>query len=376
MESIVSPRSFFALILALASGGTAAIGVNSYVRNRASTGTNQELVKVALASADIPRGTLVKANQVKFQDIPKHLVHPRAITKLDDAVNRAVITPMLKDEPLLDGKLAPKGSRGSMASVTKPGMRAFTIQTPSLAAGVAGFVMPGDHVDVLLTMTGDSNGGSTSTLLQNVEVLAVDQRIEAPAENKLDLNQLRSVTLHVTPEQSLLLNLAQSKGMLHLSLRNPDDIQDSKTRPAILADLPSRLISPAKVFETAPAPVVEVIPPEKVAEVIPPKPVESRNYVYVYRTSLQRVEKHRTDGTPASLEPSETIVDSPRGVEVRYTSSLPGRLDGNEGQAERPAAPEVAESPRSARPIDIKTIQGFRGGAISLGRADQADDGH
>src|SRR5262249_15547931 len=163
--------------------------------------------------------SMVTKEHLKIREVPKDHVHVRAVTKIDDAVNRAAMTPLIKDEALLEDKLAPKGSRGSMAWVTKSGMRAFTIHTPSLASGVAGFVMPGDRVDVLLTMTGETNdgrgGGSTSTLLQNIEVMAVDQTIEAPAENKLDVNKLRSVTLHVTPDQALKLELGQNRGTLH-----------------------------------------------------------------------------------------------------------------------------------------------------------------
>jgi pilus assembly protein CpaB len=184
---------------------------------------------------------VLTADLIKTREVPKDQVHARAVTSVEEALSRAVMTPLMKDEPVLDGKLAPKGSRGSMAWVTRPGMRAFTIQTTNLAAGVAGFVMPGDRVDVLLTMRAEVNdgsgGGSTVTLLQNIEVLAVDQRVDAPAENKVDATQLRSVTLQVTPDQALALDLGQNNGTLHLSLRNPEDGRNANTRPATLTDL-------------------------------------------------------------------------------------------------------------------------------------------
>src|SRR5262249_21275269 len=103
------------------------------------------------------------------------------------------------------------------------------------------FVLPGNKVDVLLTVAdqgeNDPTGGTTTTLLQNVECLAVDQTMDAPVANKIDLKEMRSVTLLVTPQQANLLNLAQNKGTLHLDLRNVGDAQDGKTRPATLADL-------------------------------------------------------------------------------------------------------------------------------------------
>jgi Flp pilus assembly protein CpaB len=121
-------------------------------------------------------------------------------------------------------KLSPKGQR-RLASLVSEGMRAFTIKT-NVASGVAGFILPGNKVDVILTVDSSrlstvgsidrTGGGSTTTLLQNVEILAVDQKVEAPAENKVNSNDLRSVTLLVTPSQAAKLSLGQSKGDLHL----------------------------------------------------------------------------------------------------------------------------------------------------------------
>jgi pilus assembly protein CpaB len=102
-------------MLALVFGGSAAVGVSSYVKNRPLEAAIPDLAKVVVAAVDIPRGSVVTTDQVKLRDVPKDQLHARAITKLEDAVNRAVMTPLIKDEPLLEGKLAPKGSRGSMA---------------------------------------------------------------------------------------------------------------------------------------------------------------------------------------------------------------------------------------------------------------------
>jgi pilus assembly protein CpaB len=229
-----------AVALSLVLGGSTAVGVSRYTAPTVSVVT-ADTAKVVVAAVDLPRGSHVTPLQVKLIDVPKDQVPARAVTKTEDAVNRAVTMPMFKDEPLHEGKLAPKGSRGSMSWVTKPGMRAFTIQTQNMSAGVAGFVMPGDRVDVLLAMSNDTNDGSggaaTTTLLQNVEVMAVDQVIEAPAANKVDSSQMRSVTLQVTPDQALVLDLGQTKGTLHLSLRNPEDHDNARTRPATLAAL-------------------------------------------------------------------------------------------------------------------------------------------
>ena len=95
-----------------------------------------------------------------------------------------------------------------------------------MAQGVAGFILPGNRVDVLLSLgeisgTHETGGGSTITLHQNVEILAVDQKMDAPSDNKVDTKDLRSVTLLVTPQQANLLDLGQNKGMLHLCAPQP-----------------------------------------------------------------------------------------------------------------------------------------------------------
>ena len=122
------------------------------------------------------------------------------------------------------------------------GMRAFTIRTPHVAAGVGGFILPGNRVDVLLTTSGSgpndvTGGGATTTLLQNVEVLAVAQRLDAPEANKVDPKEVSSVTLLVTPDHAAKLDLGMNRGLLHLALRNPEDNEEAETRPATMSQL-------------------------------------------------------------------------------------------------------------------------------------------
>ncbi len=143
-------------------------------------------------------------------------------------------------EPLLKGKVGDVGIGASC--LVKPGMRAYTISTPTVAQGVSGFVLPGNHVDVLLTVTkanrdDGTGGGVTTTLLQNVEILAADQRLDS-AETKADAKQtLKSVTLLVTPEMAAKLSLAQTAGTLHLSLRNDTDQSIAETDPVTIREL-------------------------------------------------------------------------------------------------------------------------------------------
>jgi pilus assembly protein CpaB len=204
---------------------------------------------------------------------PKEMLPEGAISRTTSARGRSALVPILAGEPLLDKKLASKDAGRGLAALVPKGMRAYTIQASKAPSSVAGFVLPGNRVDVLLNLRGshddDTGGGSTTTLLQAVEILAVDQELDAPADNKVDVASLGTVTLLVTPEQAALLDLGQHMGQLTLSLRNPEDMAESKAHPAILADIRYRQEKPvepsgegeevAMTFPSSP-PVVEEEP--------------------------------------------------------------------------------------------------------------------
>jgi pilus assembly protein CpaB len=268
------------VMLALVFGLSAAVGVNAVMSGK--SGPQVDTVPIVVAAVNIPRGVMITADQVKTRDFPRSLAPPGALSKPAEVVERTVFTPMVQEEPILESKLAPKGSGRGLAALITPGMRAFTIQTTTVAAGVAGFVLPGNKVDVLLTVADQSTddqtgGGSTTTLLQNVEILAVDQRMEAPADNKVDTKELRSVTLLVAPDQANQLELGQSKGTLHLALRSPNDNRDAHTRPALLSELRYRSGKPwderAKgVLEALGKLLAQRKPDPPVAPAVAPKP--------------------------------------------------------------------------------------------------------
>jgi pilus assembly protein CpaB len=296
----VSPRSGLIVMLSLVFGGSAAVGVNKYVTNMQPVVQKIDTVPVVVTVEEIPRGTSITKSLVKTRDYPKAMVPPGTLAKVEDVLDRAVFIPLVKDEPVLDGKLAPKGAGRGMAALVPNGMRAFTIHTPNVASGVAGFILPGNKVDVLLTM--DSKGGSmTTTLLQNLEILAVDQSIDAPPENKVDSKQLRSVTLLVTPDQAAKLGLAQNKGSLHLSLRNLKDDQHANTSSASLAQL-------LGIREESPVKVVEA----------PKPPPPRKKGVPIYYSASNAVRWRPSEwvyDTPAGAGESESKVDGPKVVQ-------------------------------------------------------------
>jgi pilus assembly protein CpaB len=236
----MSIRTVLILLLALVFGLSAALGVNLLLRKPEPE--KPEMVPVVVAATNVPRFATLTLKQVRVRELPPDAVPSGALTQVEEAVDRAVFSGLVRDEIVLEDKLSAKGAGRGMASAVPPGMRAFTISTTTHASGVAGFILPGSRVDVLLTVTRSgqndpTGGGQTSTLIQDVEILAVDQLVKPPAESRVDPKELRSVTLLVTPKQAAKLDLGQNKGILHLTLRNPEDHTAAETRPATLADL-------------------------------------------------------------------------------------------------------------------------------------------
>ena len=237
----MSFRSALVILLALVCGLSAAAGVNRLRQSPDATPSGVETCPVVVSVVDIPRGVMISADHLTVKAWPAEMVPPGALSKVEDAVDKVPRTGMVKGEPVIDVKIA-DGIGGLVSNLIPEGMRAFTIHTPTVASGVAGLVQPGDNVDIVLTVSraaikDHTGGGSATTLLQNIEVLAVDQDVETQADRKVDRNGLRSVTLIVTQDQANKLSLAQSKGTLHLSLRRPGDDVDSNTVPVTFNDI-------------------------------------------------------------------------------------------------------------------------------------------
>jgi pilus assembly protein CpaB len=213
------------------------------VLNQKAPQPTDDMVDVVVAKAAVPRGKLITPDLLEVKSWPKDLAPAAALSKLDDVKDRSALQAFVPGEPVFESKLAVKGAIGGMASLIPTGKRAYTIQTKASSTKVGGFVLPGNLVDVLLTfrssgVNDDTGGGSTTTILQAVEVLAVGKQIETitPADS-VNAQEIESVTILVTPEQVARLDLGQTLGMLSLSLRNPNDLEEAKTSPATIADI-------------------------------------------------------------------------------------------------------------------------------------------
>jgi pilus assembly protein CpaB len=225
--------------LALIAGIAAAIGVRRLARQWEPQPVEPTVAVVTMAD-DVARGDRIPATALTVSRWPQSRVPADAVLDRDSTIGRVALVPLISGQPVFQSFLAPVNAVPGLASLVPEGMRAFTIRTPTIASGVAGFVLPGNRVDVLLTVGAVpflAPGTVTVTLLQSVEIMAVDQSLDAENMPPSRTKQLKSVTLLVTPEQAAKLSLAQNGGTLELSLRNPADHQPATTVPITVADL-------------------------------------------------------------------------------------------------------------------------------------------
>lgn len=250
--------------------------VGAFISQQRSGGSDV-MVEVVIAAEDLPWGTILSEQSVKLSRFPKESVPEGALTQISEVVGRTSRDSLGRGQMLLQGRLTEVGAGRGLPPLIPRGMRAVSIQTPTVSSGVTGFVVPGNKVDVVLTMHGQgmddvSGGGRTITLLQNVSVLAVDQNIEAPSENKMDLKEMRTVTLVVTPKQAQELDLGQNKGVLRLTLRNPldEEINDVPQVTVVSLTTPGRDPS-----ESMASTELDGLPASPLAETVDGTPVVS-----------------------------------------------------------------------------------------------------
>ena len=187
--------------------------------------------KVLVAQRALPVGTIITADSISFQEWPKDLVKDAYFidgeAQMDKLLGTVVRYQITAGQPITQGALVSPGDRGFLAAALGAGMRAITIPVSAKSA-VAGFVFPGDRIDLMLTQTVKGGDGpslkATETILRNLRVLATDQSTEAKKEKgKTVVRAYRTVTLEVTPKLAEKIAVAQNIGSLSLSLRSLAD---------------------------------------------------------------------------------------------------------------------------------------------------------
>lgn len=223
------------LLVALLVSAGASFVVYRVVVSRTASSTPTQTAQVMVAARNLEIGTLVK--EVDFRPGPwAGPMLKGLVTKKDGLVGRGVIAPIYEGEPILENRLAPPGAGGGLAATIPAGMRACAVRVNEIV-GVAGFVVPGMRVDVLISGTppGHSNGPLVRTLLQNIEVLSAGQNYQKDAEGKPVLVPV--VNLLVNPEQAEVLSLASNETRIQLVLRNPLDNQVAKVPGTAITNL-------------------------------------------------------------------------------------------------------------------------------------------
>lgn len=248
-------RSFVILILALVSGALAGLMALQYLRS-SSTSLMAESPKgrAAVASRDIDVGTVLTPADVKIVEWPGATLPAGYISTSQLAVGRGLTRSVQTNEPFLESKLAPKGAGGGLSVTIAEGMRAVSVRVDEVV-GVAGFVLPGTRVDVLLTLdkSSRSNEPLTQVLLQNIQTLAAGQQVQQDKDGKP--KTVPVITLLVTPDQAETLTLAANQGRIQLALRNTLDTLSTSTTGARLGGLfggepPAPVVHRAAVVRT------------------------------------------------------------------------------------------------------------------------------
>jgi pilus assembly protein CpaB len=212
-------RLMMALLAALLISGLSTFWLSRRLAGANHVGPPQKLLMVA-ANKTLEAGELLKPESLRLVESPVAL--SGSFPKVEQVAGRVVLFPLSKDQPVLNSYLAPVGVGVGLTAKIPSGMRAISVSSDEVV-GVAGFLLPGTHVDVLLTYHSDkSPDARTATVLQDVVVLAAGQQIRPDPEGK-PTNDNNVVTLLLEPEDSEKLVLATSLGAIHFVLRNGAD---------------------------------------------------------------------------------------------------------------------------------------------------------
>ena len=275
-----------------------------------------EVRKIVVAARPLPFGALLTSDALKEIPWPSGFDLPGTFANMGALAleRRTVLSAIGENEPIVQSRLSAPGQSATFSALIRKDMTAVTIRVDDVM-GVAGLVQPEDHVNVLLTQNQGAAATSpgaaySATLLQNIRVLAVDQKIERARQAK----PARAVTLEVDAEQAQKLMLAASVGQLSLALRRAGSSALDEIRRSEVSDLPRQAYTPAPPVE-----VTKDEKDEKDEKDVPANPsigVTRGTDRTVYEvlvdghTDLRRVAAIRRDqaaGPPANGTTSKTI---------------------------------------------------------------------
>jgi pilus assembly protein CpaB len=229
---------------------------------------------VVVAARPIVLGSRITASDLKLVGWPSNSPLQGAFTRVDEVAGRGLIAAVAANEPITETKLAPRDAGAGLSPTIPAGMRAISVKVNEVI-GVAGFVVPGTHVDVVATMR-RTNDAISRVLVSNVQVLTAGTRYDQ--ERAKDSKPIPStvVTLVVSPEQAEKIALASSEGQLTLMLRNPLDLAETETAGTSLTHLVGEPVAPVPAHVTPT--VAKHAGGPKPSAVPPAAPVEAPAY--------------------------------------------------------------------------------------------------
>ena len=250
---MMSRQTMLALAGALVLGLIAVFIANSYLNRAQKQAYAGGTTKIAVATAALGYGTDITPDKVRFVDYPNSSIPPGAFTTaqqlMPDGKRRVALLPIAINEPILKDKISAEGQGASISALLPDGMRAATVRINDVS-GVAGFVQPNDHVDVLITRSiGDGGSEVTDVLLQNTRVIAMGQR--ATDANGKPISA-KTATLEVNPIDAQKLALGEAAGSLILVLRKAGEQTNPVVETVSMNDLRYNMYGGARY----PAPAV------------------------------------------------------------------------------------------------------------------------
>lgn len=239
------PSTVISIFLALVLAGLAVLGVRTYldaqreaIAEQAAEGSNAAKHYVVVAKSGLGFGERLTAEKLDLMEWASDKLPAGAFSRIEDVVGgddetaRYVLSSISEGELILPAKVTMPGQRAKLSTAISPGLKAVSIRVNDVL-GVAGFVLPGDRVDVMLTR-GSGDSAFVDILLQGVRVVAIDQIAD---DRKDQPSVVRTVTFEVTTEQAQKLTLAANVGTLSLALRNVASAPGEKTDRITLVDL-------------------------------------------------------------------------------------------------------------------------------------------
>jgi len=274
-------RMIIVLAVALAAAGVATFAVYRAIQSAPARTVQVPTVPVAVAARTLPVGTLLTKDDVKMATWPAANQIPGAFAAPDAVVGRGVVAPLEQNDPITESKLAAREAGAGLPPTIAVGMRALSISVNEVV-GVAGFVVPGTHVDVLVTVT-QQNETTTRAVVSNLLVMAAGTRYDQGQTRDGKPIPTSVVTLAVTPEDAERVALASTAGRLVLALRNPLDNEPTKTQGVRLTSL---------MGPPAPPPVEKTVKGRKmVVAVAAPQPPPPKIYTVETIKAAKRTEE-------------------------------------------------------------------------------------